>query len=535
MVEKMDTSQRKVLARPALAALAGAWIMVAAPASAQEAPPAPPPIVVPPGQPPTPAYSAVAPVTTGDDTALSRVPTELVEVHPGGVTADLAGVRAAATSWNAKASLESLRGAAARVDEAWAGFLPRLSGVAKYTRLSNFTSPPFFSVPGNLVATTAGPGGALLPGAPLFSAPVTVSVPFFEVNNWLLQGTITVPISDYFLSIDQKYTAATRSEEAARWDVMSARATALSNGKIEYYTWLRNRGAVIVAVQSLNDQKTHLRDARNQFAVGNASKADVLRAETAVSAAELTVEQATESLRRHREAAPGRDALVRWSVPAARRGPRDGHRSVRGQSPENDHRGAQRAARDQERRRECGCGARAIGRRTRRPMAGPERVRRRHLRQPQPARRPSGTEVVRDVGRRRAGHLVAERHSDRERQRERLRVSRREHRSQQGTTPATVSRSRSSKTGRASARRTSPSTRARAQLASAEEAYRVQRELFNNGRGTSTTLTDAETDLTRARLTLLNAKADARIARIRLDHALGRDVRPAAAVAGSTR
>ena len=73
------------------------------------------------------------------------------------------------------------------------------------------------------------------------------------------------------------------------------------------------------------------------------------------------------------------------------------------------------------------------------------------------------------------------------------------------------------------------------ELASAEEAYRVQRELFNNGRGTSTTLTDAETDLTRARLTLLNAKADARIARIRLDHALGRDIRPASAVAGSAR
>ncbi|HEY8092100.1 MAG TPA: TolC family protein, partial [Polyangiaceae bacterium] len=63
------------------------------------------------------------------------------------------------------------------------------------------------------------------------------------------------------------------------------------------------------------------------------------------------------------------------------------------------------------------------------------------------------------------------------------------------------------------------------ELASAEEAYRVQRELFNNGRGTSTTLTDAESDLTRARLDLLNAKVAARTARVRLEHALGRDVR----------
>jgi outer membrane protein len=65
------------------------------------------------------------------------------------------------------------------------------------------------------------------------------------------------------------------------------------------------------------------------------------------------------------------------------------------------------------------------------------------------------------------------------------------------------------------------------ELASAEEAYRVARELFNNGRGTSTTLTDAETDLTRARLDLLNSKADARIARIQLEHAVGRDAKPA--------
>jgi outer membrane protein TolC len=61
------------------------------------------------------------------------------------------------------------------------------------------------------------------------------------------------------------------------------------------------------------------------------------------------------------------------------------------------------------------------------------------------------------------------------------------------------------------------------ELVSAEEAYRVARELFNNGRATSTTLTDAETELTRARLDALNALVDARIARVRLEHALGRD------------
>ena len=61
------------------------------------------------------------------------------------------------------------------------------------------------------------------------------------------------------------------------------------------------------------------------------------------------------------------------------------------------------------------------------------------------------------------------------------------------------------------------------ELDSATEAYRVARDLFINGRTTSTTLTDAETELTRSRLDLLNSRADARVARVNLDHALGRD------------
>ena len=63
------------------------------------------------------------------------------------------------------------------------------------------------------------------------------------------------------------------------------------------------------------------------------------------------------------------------------------------------------------------------------------------------------------------------------------------------------------------------------QLESAEEAYRVARELFNAGRGTATTLIDAETALAQTRFEHLNAKVDARLARIRLEHALGRDVK----------
>jgi outer membrane protein TolC len=62
-----------------------------------------------------------------------------------------------------------------------------------------------------------------------------------------------------------------------------------------------------------------------------------------------------------------------------------------------------------------------------------------------------------------------------------------------------------------------------AALASSEESYRVRQELFRNGRATVVEVLDAETELTRARLEAINARIDARVARVRLDHATGRD------------
>ena len=53
----------------------------------------------------------------------------------------------------------------------------------------------------------------------------------------------------------------------------------------------------------------------------------------------------------------------------------------------------------------------------------------------------------------------------------------------------------------------------------------MAKELFDNGRATSSELTDAETDLTRARLDLLNARASTRGSRgCSSEHALGRDL-----------
>jgi outer membrane protein TolC len=61
-------------------------------------------------------------------------------------------------------------------------------------------------------------------------------------------------------------------------------------------------------------------------------------------------------------------------------------------------------------------------------------------------------------------------------------------------------------------------------LASAEEGYRVRRELLLAERATVVELVDAETVLTRARIAALNARVDLRVAIVQLAHALGQDI-----------
>ncbi|HEX8795369.1 MAG TPA: TolC family protein, partial [Polyangiaceae bacterium] len=351
----------------------------------------------------------------------------------------------------------------------------------------------------------------------------TFAIPFFVLDNWLLQATLTVPISDYFLRINQNYSAATNSQEAARWDVITQRAASESNGRLAYYAWLNARGAVIVAVEALNDQKTHVRDSRNQFAVGNASKADVLRAETAMASAELALERAknladlTETQLRTAMHAPEEEKLVPGEnldapVPAVQGNLKQMTYEALTARPEIRSADANAAsARDQAESARAGhwpvlsaFGDGILGNPNPRYIPPTNQWNATWDLGAQvtwsPNDVPAATSLSNDAEAR-AAAIIANANSTRDN------IQVEVTQMLQAVHEADFS--------------IESSTR---ELASAEEAYRVARELFNNGRGTSTTLADAESDLTRARLDLLNAKVNARTARIRLEHALGRDV-----------
>jgi outer membrane protein TolC len=505
-------SRRGLFTTLASAAFASSTILAAPVAEAQRPPPKP--------TAPAPVTGAAPATAPGAPAPEPKIP-DLMAAVPGGITAEQVGVRAQQTSYVAKASEESASAAESRADAARSAFLPRLVLTGRYQRLSEFTPPAFGDSSVSSVVTRE-PSGTVNP-ATTFASGGGFRFPQI-LNQWLLQASLIVPISDYLLRINQNYTAATHQEEAARYDLQAARAKAYSDGKIAYFTWLRSRGSRTVAEQSLAVAKAHLRDSENLFAVGSASKADVLRAQTQVASAELLVERATNGI-------STAERNVRIATHAKEDEKLEPGESLDAQPPPapQNLRGlvSQAIAARPE--------VKSIDRNadSTRKLADVQKAGRYPVvtaqgdvlyANPNPRRVPQAQEwfptwaitaqitwspndVIAAGGNAsdlesRAAALEAQKQATRDAIE--LEVT------QQYTAVQEADFAIQTTTR---------------QLESAEEAYRVARELFTAGRGTSTTLFDAEVALAQARFEHLNAKVDARLARIRLDHAIGRDVK----------
>lgn len=440
-----------------------------------------------------------------DSTTPTTVPWELLRATPGGLTSQQVGQRAVQTSFAAKQSLETLHAAQARVDAAWGAYLPRLTGTARYVRLSAFTEP-------NITIGTP-PAAITIPGAAL--APSIL-------NTYLLQATLAVPISDYFLRINQACSAASASSEAAAYDLKTAKATTFANARVAYYTWLQMRAAVVLAVQSLEDQRNHLKDANQQFGVGFASKADVLRAQTAVASAEVTV-----------VTAQNQAELAETQMRIALHAPA-GQKLLPGEALDDQPPAVQ------------GPLARLVeqGVTTRyevKSILKNAEAARKLARVQQAARYPSlsafGDVIDADPNPRRFPQedklfptwdlgvlltwtptdIVTANGNGRDYQSRAAALEAQAEVTREGitieVTQAWQGVQQSDFALGATAR----------ELDSATEAHRVARDLFTTGRGTSTTLSDALGELTRARIDSLNAHVNARVARVRLEHAIGDD------------
>jgi outer membrane protein TolC len=441
---------------------------------------------------------------------------------PGGITAEQVGARALASSYQVQAASALADAASARSDQAWAGFVPRITATGRYTRLSNFTPAALLDLPGQLVGTSQEPGTPNPTPTQAVEVPV-IAIPTI-IEQYLAQATILIPVSDYFLRIGRTYSAATNAAEAARWDLAGAKTKSFSDGKIAYYTWVRARGAHVVAQQALVVAKAHLHDAEVSTAAGGASRADSLRARTAVAAAELAVERAKNGaaiaerqVRLALHAAesekiePGEN--VDKSLPPPSASVRPLVAEAHAQRPE-----IKSIDRNAEAARRLASAARAAYYPS---LSGFGDV---TYANPNPRRFPPRAEWFPTWA---AGAQVtwtptdilggSASSSDAEARAVALEA-------QRGAVRDGIELEVMQAHNATNESDVAVATSAR-QLESATEAYRVARELYAAGRGTSTALTDAETALTQARFENLNARVDSRIARVRLEHAIGRDAR----------
>jgi outer membrane protein TolC len=307
-------------------------------------------------------------------------------------------------------------------------------------------------------------------------------------------------------------------------DVVSANAKASTEGKLAFYNWARARASVVVAEQSLETAKTHLGDAKSLVDAGLASRADVLRAETGVAGAELAVE-------RTKNLVEITQKQVSLAIHA-----KDGERLSLGEALETDPpafngdlaalvaegRTSRTEVRSIDINTEAARRQAAAVRAGAYPSFAAFGVA--TYANPNARRIPQSEEwfgtwalgaqltwTPSDVASALAGaNDIEARVASAEQQRAAIRdgVELEVTQAYQSVREAEVAAATSGRLVR-----------------SAEEAYRVARELFVVGRATSTTLTDAETELTRARLELVNARIDLRTSRVRLDHATGRDAR----------
>ncbi len=446
-----------------------------------------------------------------------------IKSAPDGYSADAVAKRAAQTSYQAEGAAAALKGASARRDTARTAFAPRVAALLSYTRASDFKPESL----GTFVITKDAPGPITQVSANP-SAPTLIGIPFAlppVLDNWFLQATLTVPISDYFLRISQGYTAATHARSAARYDLAAARVRSAAEGKLAFYNWLRAQGGLVVAKLALADQETHLHDTRTLFEVGSASQVDVLRVETAVAAAELSVVQAENLVvvteEQLRVALHVADGVVLTSAESIDGTPlpsvAEPLASLIGEAQSQRYEVRSLDANAESARAQ----ARALLASTFPALTAFGSV---EYANPNPRVFPetnswsttweagarlswSPNDVAVGVtqsvdARSRAEGLVAQRQLVRD-----------------GIAVEVTEAHAAVREADFSLGSTGH------QLTSAREAVRVARELFKAGRVISTTLTDAEIDLTRARLAALNARIDARTARVRLDHALGRDNR----------
>jgi len=268
-----------------------------APPAPQPAAPAAPPATAPAAAPaagpsapaaaaPTPAAAPAAPAAASGDTVRQHF-APLIN-QPGGLTSKQAAVAAAKQSPSAKAAQTKVDSAQAQIDAVTWRYLPTLTLSASYTHLSPQPSTDQ-ALPFNLVVSDQ-PG----PVTDLNSLQAFDSTLAFvqQLDQFSLNAGLNVPISDYLLNLSKASRGAKTARRSAELNEKAERVNSAANARLAYYDWASAKLQAAEAGKSVERAQKQKETLEAQLATGRAARADVLRADAFLANAELDQKRA---------------------------------------------------------------------------------------------------------------------------------------------------------------------------------------------------------------------------------------------------
>lgn len=488
--------------------------------------------------PTTDAAPTVTPVATPAATppAAPPAPTLPAEftARPGGLTANGAAARAIRTSLQVRAALSNTEAAEAQRAEAGRSLIPQVVVSARYTRLSEITqaslgspvpTPILFGNQGVACVQTDGTVGPSirgcangLAGQPLQNPGGGFSFPVI-LNQFVIHGSVTVPLSDLIFRLARVYEGAGLMVQARRLDEEALRIQVGADTRVAFYEYLRARGQAAVAHEGLEAARRHREDLARFVEAGTVARVELFRVEAQAAEserlsvlAENGVSLAEAQLRQRMHATPDETFTLGESLEEPVDLPTnldDMIRRARHDRPEVASLERQSASLEESLSATRAALWPSLAGVFNVDIANPNQ---RFVPQTQDFN--TTWDASLQLSWSPTGALVSASQASRlSAQRDALQANIAALR--EGIELEVRSAFVSAQGARASIEST------RRQLVASEESYRVRRERFLAGSAVSTDLTDAEVELVRARLALVNAHVDLREALARLRRALG--------------
>ncbi len=449
----------------------------------------------------------------------------------GGLTADAAAARAVETAPSIERAEATVQLAEAGASQAVVALYPRLELTARYTRLSRVTqgsiggggiTPEQETALRSLIAAVNDPAAQQLFAGNLESQLALANFTFPQVlDQFALSASVTWPVSALFFQVLPAMEAADDAADASRYATEVERATIALRARETFYAYARARGALEVAQSAVAQLEAHRQQVDSLVQAGAAAAVDRMRVDAQLASARVGVAQAqsgvdvaTIALQTLMHLPQGQEISLGEDLVAPVQAVEGSREELLAQAMRNRSElralRAQRSARDHELDSRTGGQLPVLAVAGQVDYANPnQRV------FPQTAEFRATWSVsalltwspsdffAADAQASQSRAQIAQVDADLAALEDGLRIEvAQAHSSFQNATAALEA--------------------ATVGIEAAEESYRVRLEQLRAGTAVTSDLIDTESELTRARLQLLNAAIDARLAKARLGRAVGR-------------